>query len=169
MSFLTTFSLCYCWHCSKQICVINENDSLFSQKCFFPSPLFSILIFTVLIQAISIFSLICHTFRFSAPLLLLLSLFSRVQLCATPETAAHQAPLSPGCSRQEHWRGLPLPSPMHESDKWKWSPSVLSDPGSSAHGIFQATVLEWVAIAFSLCTLHTLILKVTFLKEKLWF
>ena len=169
MSFLTTFSLCYCWHCSKQISIINENDSLFSQKCLFPSSLFSILIFMVLIQAISIFSLICYTFHFSTPLLLLLSLFSRVRLCATPEMAAHQAPLSLGFSRQEHWSGLPLPSPMHESEKWKWSHLVISDPGSSAHGIFQARVLEWVAIAFSLCTLHTPILKVTFLKEKLWF
>ena len=44
-------------------------------------------------------------------LLLLLSRFSRVRLCATPWTAAHQAPPSLGFSRQEHWSGLPLPSP----------------------------------------------------------
>ena len=50
-------------------------------------------------------------------LLLLLSHFSRVRLCATPWTAAHQAPLSLGFSRQEHWSGLPFPSPMHESGK----------------------------------------------------
>ena len=50
-------------------------------------------------------------------LLLLLSHFSRVRLCATLETAAHQAPLSLGFSRQEHWSGLPFPSPMHESEK----------------------------------------------------
>ena len=49
-------------------------------------------------------------------LLLLLSRFSRVRLCATPQTAAHQAPLSLGFSRQEHWSGLPFPSPMHESE-----------------------------------------------------
>ena len=41
--------------------------------------------------------------------------------------AALQAPLSLGFSRQEHWSGLPFPSPMHESEKWKWSRSVLSD------------------------------------------
>ena len=52
-------------------------------------------------------------------LLLLLSRFSRVRLCETPETAAHQAPLSLGFSRQEHWSGLPFPSPMHESEKRK--------------------------------------------------
>ena len=37
--------------------------------------------------------------------LLLLSCFSRVRLCATPQTEAHQAPLSLGFSRQEHWSG----------------------------------------------------------------
>ena len=146
--------------------------------------------------------------------------------------AAYQAPLSLGFSRQEHWSGLPFPSPMHESEKWKWSHSVVSDslrphglqpirllhpwdfpgkstevgcqfllhfitetqaninvlysflgpqtifclmneewkwsesevtqscptlcdptdrslPGFSVHGIFQARVLEWVAISFS--------------------
>ena len=46
-------------------------------------------------------------------LLLLLSCFSRVRLCATPQTAAHQAPLSLGFSRQEYWSGLPFPFPMH--------------------------------------------------------
>ena len=47
---------------------------------------------------------------------------------------------------------------MRESEKWKWNRSVVSDsidpmdcspPGSSVHGIFQARVLEWGAIAFS--------------------
>ena len=50
-----------------------------------------------------------------------------------------------GFSRQEHWSGLPFPSSMHESEKWKWSRSVMSDssdpmdcslPGSSIHRIF---------------------------------
>ena len=50
-------------------------------------------------------------------LLLLLSRFIRVQLCVTPWTAAHQALPSLGFSRQEHWSGLPFPSPMHESEK----------------------------------------------------
>ena len=47
----------------------------------------------------------------------LLSRFSCVRPCATPETAAHQAPPSLGFSRQEHWSGLPFPSPIHESEK----------------------------------------------------
>ena len=50
-------------------------------------------------------------------LLLLLSRFSRVRLCATPQMAAHRAPLSLGFSRQEHWSGLPFPSAMQESEK----------------------------------------------------
>ena len=36
---------------------------------------------------------------------------SRVQLLATPWTAAYQAPPSMGFSRQEYWSGVPLPSP----------------------------------------------------------
>ena len=60
-------------------------------------------------------------------LLLLLSRFSRVRLCANLETAAHQAPPSLGFSRQEHWSVLPFPSPMHKSEKRKWSPSVMSN------------------------------------------
>ena len=43
--------------------------------------------------------------------------FSPVRLCATPQTAAHQAPPSLGFSRQEHWSGLPFPSPTHGSEK----------------------------------------------------
>ena len=50
-------------------------------------------------------------------LLLLLSHFSRVRFCAAPETAAHQASPSLGFSRQEHWSGLPFPSPVHEREK----------------------------------------------------
>ena len=38
-------------------------------------------------------------------------LLSRVQLFTTPWTAAYQAPLSMGFSRQEYWSGVPLPSP----------------------------------------------------------
>ena len=91
-------------------------------------------------------------------LLLLLSRFSRVWLCATPLVEAHQALLSLGFSRQEHWSGLPCPSPMHEMKSERevaQSCPTLSDPmdyslpGSSVHGIFQARVLEWGAIAFS--------------------
>ena len=59
------------------------------------------------------------TLKLKTPILwmLLLSHFSRVRFCATPQMAAHQAPLSLGFSRQEHWSGLPFPSPVQESEK----------------------------------------------------
>ena len=44
-------------------------------------------------------------------LLLLLSRFSRVRHLVAPWTAAYQASLSMGFSRQEYWSGLPFPSP----------------------------------------------------------
>ena len=55
-------------------------------------------------------------------LLLLLSRFSRVRLCATPWTAAYQAPPSMGFSRQQYWSGVPLPSgnKLH-THKQNWS------------------------------------------------
>ena len=72
--------------------------------------------------------------------------------------AAHQAPPSLGFSRQEHWSGLSFllqcVKVKSESEVAQSCPT-LSDlmdcslPGSSVHGIFQARVLEWVAIAFS--------------------
>ena len=74
-------------------------------------------------------------------LLLLLSRFSRVRLCATPETAAQWAPQYLGFSRQEHWNGLPFPSPMHESEKSKWSRSVVSD-SSRPHGLQPTRLLR---------------------------
>ena len=55
--------------------------------------------------------------------------------------AAHQAPPSLGFSRQEHWSGLPFPSPMHESGKWKWSRSVMSD-SSRLHGLQPTRLLR---------------------------
>ena len=43
-----------------------------------------------------------------------------LQLCPTLcDPIDGQAPLSLGFSRQEHWSGLPFPSPMHESEKSK--------------------------------------------------
>ena len=65
-------------------------------------------------------------------LLLLLSHFSRIRLCATP---------SLGFSRQEHWSGLPFPSPMHKSEKWKWSRSIMSD-SSRPHGLQPTRLLR---------------------------
>ena len=90
-------------------------------------------------------------------LLLLLHCFSHVRFCDPIDGSPPGFP-SLGFSTWEHWSGLPFPSPTHESEKWKWSRSVVSDssdpmdcslPGSSIHGTFQAKVLEWGAIAFS--------------------
>ena len=85
-----------------------------------------------------------------------------------------------GFSRQEYWSVLPLPSPtislhiynsifitvlifkhIYKIGHFKWSevaqtcltlcnPMACSLPGSSVHGIFQARILEWVAISFSI-------------------
>ena len=64
---------------------------------------------------------------------MLLSHFSRVPLC-NPIDGSPPVPPSLGFSRQEHWSGLPFPSPMHESEKWKGSRSVVSD-SSQPHGL----------------------------------
>ena len=83
---------------------------------------------------------------------------SRVRLCASPWTAAHQAPPSMGFSRQEYWSGchclLQCRKVKSESEVAQLCPTLCdpmdcSPPGSSIHGIFQARGLEWVVIAFS--------------------
>ena len=48
--------------------------------------------------------------------------FARVQLFKTPWTAAYQATLSMGFSRQEYWSGVPLPSPMEGLERSKGEP-----------------------------------------------
>ena len=54
--------------------------------------------------------------------------------CATPWTAAHQAPLSLGFSRQEYWSVLPFPSPMHASILSRFSHVQLyATPWTAAH------------------------------------
>ena len=60
--------------------------------------------------------------------------------------AAHEAPLSLGFSRQEHWSGLLLVAQLCPT---LCDPVDCSPPGSSVHGAFQARILEWVAISFS--------------------
>ena len=88
----------------------------------------------------------------------MLVLLSRARLFATPWTAAYQAPVSMGFSRQEYWSGVPLPSPVYMSAaaaaKSLQSCPTLCDPidgsapGSPVPGILQARTLEWVAISF---------------------
>ena len=50
-------------------------------------------------------------------------------------------PPSLGFSRQEHWSGLPFPSPMQESGKWKWRCSVVSD-SQRPHGLQPTRLLH---------------------------
>ena len=67
-----------------------------------------------------------------------------LQSCPTlcdPIDGSHQAPPSLGFSRQEHWSGLPFPSPMHESEKRKGSRSVVSD-SSRPHGLQPTRLLR---------------------------
>ena len=67
--------------------------------------------------------------------------FSHVWLFATPWTAAYQAPPYMVFSKQEYWSGVPFPSPVHESEKWKWSRSVVSD-SSRPHGLQPTRLLH---------------------------
>ena len=95
-------------------------------------------------------------------LLLLLSHFSSVQLCATPQTAAHQAPCpwdSPGKNTGVgcHFL-LQCMKGKRESEVAQSCPTLRdpmdgSLPGSSIHGIFQARVLEWGALQTSVQSL----------------
>ena len=89
---------------------------------------------------------------------LLLSRFSRVRLCATPETAAHQAPrpwdfpgksTGVGCHFLLQCVKVKSESEVSQSCLTLSDPVDCSPPGSSIHGIFQARVLEWGALAFS--------------------
>ena len=91
-------------------------------------------------------------------LLLLLSCLSRVQLCGTPQRAAHQAPCpwdsqgkntGVGCHFLLQCVKVKSESEVTQSCLTLSNSMDCSLPGSCIHGIFQARVLEWVAIAFS--------------------
>ena len=75
-------------------------------------------------------------------LLLLLSRFSRVRLCATPWTAAHQASPSLGFSRQEYWSGPPCPPPGDRPNPGI-KPTSLMSPALA--GRFFSTSTTWEA------------------------
>ena len=97
-----------------------------------------------------------HKCNFKTSPQLLLSRFSRVRLCASPETAAHQAPRpwdSPGkntgvgCHFLLQCMKVKSQSEVAQSCLTLRDPMDCRPPGSSAHEIFQARVLEWVAVA----------------------
>ena len=84
------------------------------------------------------------------------------QLCSTlcdPIDGSPPGSPIPGILQARTLEWLLFPSPVHESEKWKWSRSVVSDSWWP-HGLqptrllrpwdFQARVLEWGAIAFSI-------------------
>ena len=77
------------------------------------------------------FCFIDYAEAFDCVLLLLLSCFSRVRLLGIPWTAAYQAPLSMGLSRQEYWSGVPLPSPLTVWIKTNWK--ILKEMGIPDH------------------------------------
>ena len=82
---------------------------------------------------------------------------SRAWPSATPWTAAFQAPLSVGFSRQEYWSGVPLPSPIlmfrmclvTQSCLTLCDPIECNPPGFPVHGVLHARIVERVAIPFS--------------------
>ena len=103
----------------------------------------SLVLLTVLLVLVIFFKV--SVYQEVTLLLLLLSHFSHARLCATPQTAAHQAPPSLGFSRQAHWSGLlfllQCMKVKSESEVTQCCP-ILCDPmdcslpGSSVHGIF---------------------------------
>ena len=67
-----------------------------------------------------------------------------LQSCPTlcnPINGSPPGSLSLGFSGQEHWSGLPFPSPMHESEKWKWSHWVVSN-SQQPHGLQPTRLLH---------------------------
>ena len=91
-------------------------------------------------------------------LLLLLSRFSRVQLCAPIDGSPRGSPapgilqartLEMGCHFLLQCRKVKIESEVAQSCLSLSNPMNCSLPGSSIHGIFQARVLEWGVIAFS--------------------
>ena len=73
-----------------------------------------------------------------------ISRFCRVQPCAIPWTIAQQAPLSMDFSRQEHWSGLPVPSPGIEPS----SPALQANSLSSVTRKFVTTCATFHLMTF---------------------
>ena len=91
-------------------------------------------------------------------LLLLLSRFSRVRLCVTPQMAAHQAPCpwdslakntGVGCHFLLQCMKVKSESEVAQPCLTLCDPRDGSPPGSPNPGILQARTLKWVAVSFS--------------------
>ena len=74
----------------------------------------------------------------------MLSHFSRVRLCGTLRTAACQAPLSMGFSRQDYWSGLPRPPPEDLPNPGIEPTSFMSP--ALAGGFFTTSTTLWPGI-----------------------
>ena len=68
------------------------------------------------------------------------SLQSCPTLCNPRNCSPPGSPIPEFCM-QEHWSGLPFPSPVHENEKWKWSRLVLSD-SLRPHGLQPTRLLR---------------------------
>ena len=77
---------------------------------------------------------------------------SRVRLLATPWTTAHQAPLSMGCSRQEYWSGVPLPSLEYICQSYSLSSSHLF-----LHHVYKSVFYVCVSILLIYCPANKVI------------
>ena len=75
-------------------------------------------------------------------------LLSRVQLCATPWTVAHQPPLSMGFSKREYWSGVPCP-PLGDLPDRGIEPMSLTSPTLS--GGFFTTSTTWESQMKTIC------------------
>ena len=118
LSFKPTFSL-------SSFIVMKRffSSSLLSAICVVSSAYLRLLIFlpTILIPACASFS---PAFLMMYSVAAAKSLQSCPTLCDPIDGSPSASPFLRFC-RQEHWSGLPFPSPMHENEKWKWSHSVV--------------------------------------------
>ena len=100
--------------------------------------------------------------------LLLLSRFRLVRLCVTPQRAAHQGPPSRdspgknagvGCHFLLQCMKVKSEIEVAQLCPTLRNPTDCSLPGSPIQGIFQARILEWVAIAssISICKIEQLL------------
>ena len=88
--------------------------------------------------------LLCCALETITTLLISYAAAKSLQSCPTlcdPIDGSPPGSPSLGFTRQEHWSGLPFPSPMHESEKWKWCRSVMSN-SSRPHGLQPTRLLH---------------------------
>ena len=126
-------------------------------------------------------------YRLCRCLLLLLSCYSRIRLCDPRDCQPTRLPCpwdSPGkntgvgCHFLLQYRKVKSENEIAQSCPTLCNPMDCSPPGSSVHGIFQARVLEWGAIAFSVPLfthvifffkeIHSLKLKISFYSTSLF-